>query len=170
MAADAAPDRVAVGSAADGMTLAQLLQASRRAAEWISDLPGGTVAYTGLNGAGFPIALFGASLAGRAFSPLNYRLPDADLRRLLARSAPAIGLCDGDMRDRLFGVDGVNLVPVADFLGKCLDVRADPVLGEPDNDIAVILFTSGTTSEPKAAILRHGNLADRKSTRLNSSH
>ncbi|MDB5714391.1 MAG: AMP-dependent synthetase [Sphingomonadales bacterium] len=158
MVADAAPDRVIIGSTKDGMTLAQLLQASRLAADWMSGLPGSTVVYTGLNGAGFPTALFGASFAGRAFSPLNYRLPDADLRKLLERSAPAIGLCDGDMQDRLIGIDGVSLMPVADFLGLCREGRADPVLPEPENQVAVVLFTSGTTSEPKAAILRHGNL------------
>ncbi len=158
MAADAAPDRVALGSGADAMTLGQLLQASRHAAEWMRDLPGSTVAYTGLNGAAFPVALFGASLAGRAFSPLNYRLADADLRKLLARSAPAIGLCDSDMHHRLFGVNDVTLTSIADFLENCRGAQGDPVLDEPENDIAVTLFTSGTTSEPKAAILRHHNL------------
>src|SRR3546814_20596436 len=31
-------------------------------------------------------------------------------------------------------------------------------LPEAENDIAVLLFTSGTTGEPKAAVLRHANL------------
>src|SRR5687768_17744913 len=38
-----------------------------------------------------------------------------------------------------------------------------------EDDVALVLHTSGTTSRPKIVRLTHRNL-DRKSTRLNSSH
>lgn len=159
MACEAAPDRVVIGSRTHGITLAALLDASRRAARWLSERSGTTLAYVGLNGPAMPIALFGASIAGKPFSPLNYRLPDIDLRKLLERSAPAVALCDADMRERLEGIDGIDLVTIDEFLAIALN--GDPVEAPEDTDqeIAVLLFTSGTTSEAKSAILRHGNLA-----------
>ena len=158
MAADEAPDRVIVGPRSGGLTLAELLDRSRRAGAWIAGLPGGTVTYAGLNGPDFPIALFGASLAGRRFTPLNYRLPDADLRKLLARSAPTTSICAPEMRARIGAVDGVTLFSKQEFDEIHGGASAPAYADAPDEDVAVVLFTSGTTSEPKAAILRHQNL------------
>lgn len=158
MAADADPDRVIVGARQGGMTLGQLLNASRRAARWLSAQAGASVTYAGLNDPGFAVAIFAASMAGRPFTPLNYRLPDADLRKLLARSAPTTTICDAGMVERLSGIEGVELVSVDAFAEIYSGQDDVPPLVDRDQDVAVILFTSGTTSEPKAAILRHRNL------------
>lgn len=159
MAAEAAPDRIAFGSRKAGVSFGELLGLSRQAAHRFATEAPRTVTFTGLNGLGVPVALFGASIAGCSFSPLNYRLADADLRKLLGRSAPAIALCDEDMALRVAGIDGVRTTHLETFLGECAACVMDRGLPAADNDVAVTLFTSGTTSEPKAAILRHRNLA-----------
>jgi fatty-acyl-CoA synthase len=162
IAAEAAPDRIAVGSRTAGLSMQGLLEASRRAADWIGRLQGRTVTYAGLNGPAFPMALFGASMAGRPLSPLNYRLPDQDLRRLVARSAPTTALFDADMITRVAGVADVECFTTVDFEALCHTAAPAQMLGPSRDagadDIAVVLFTSGTTSEPKAAILRHRHL------------
>ncbi|MDB5869870.1 MAG: long-chain fatty acid--CoA ligase [Polaromonas sp.] len=163
MAAEAAPERIAIGAQAGGsaraLSMGELLDAARRAAAWMNtDHPGRAVVYTGLNGPGFAIALFAASMAGRPFTPLNYRLPDADLRRLLERSAPALALCDADTTARLGGVAGTEVVAIENFIAASCAGPVPPAPPETEQDIAVVLFTSGTTSEPKAAILRHRHL------------
>jgi fatty-acyl-CoA synthase len=158
MACEADPDRVVIGSRASGITMAGLLAASRHAALWLCGRSGTTLAYVGLNGPAMPIALFGASLAGKPFSPLNYRLPDIDLRRLLERSAPAVVLCDADMHDRLQDIDGIDLVTIEAFLAATLAGEPVDAPEGSDQEVAVLMFTSGTTSEPKSAILRHSNL------------
>ncbi|MDB5430886.1 MAG: long-chain fatty acid--CoA ligase [Caulobacter sp.] len=158
MAAEAAPDRVIIGSRDGGMTMGGLLDASRRAAAWMASRPGKTVTYVGLNGPSFAVAIFGASMAGRPFTPLNYRLPDASLRKLLERSAPTTTICDAELMARLSGIEGVELISAEAFAQAYTAEGEPPVLDDADEDVAIILFTSGTTSEPKAAILRHGNL------------
>lgn len=158
MAAEADPDRVIIGSRADGMTMDGLLQSARRAAAWLASKPGDTVTYLGYNDPAFAVALFASSMAGRAFTPLNYRLPDADLRTLAARSAPAVAICNDGMTDRLGGVGGVHVIGLVEFSSIYRAASQADALPESDNEIAVTLFTSGTTSEPKAAVLRHHNL------------
>lgn len=158
MAAEAAPERIAFGSLDSGLTLAEVLRASRQAAARFVEQGPCNITYTGLNGPAFPIALFGASMAGSSFTPLNYRLADVELRKLVARSAPSIAICDDEVMPRIADVDRACAETVADFLKHCRRIADEPTLPETDNDIAVVLFTSGTTSEPKAAILRHANL------------
>src|SRR3546814_6522761 len=64
------------------------------------------------------------------------------------------------MLSRIAPVDGIELVARSDFEAEFIAGRppARIELPEAENDIAVLLFTSGTTGEPKAAVLRHANL------------
>ena len=110
MAAGGAGERIAVGSLENGVSYENLLGRSRAAAKWIKDLGVDRVVYVGLNTDVFPILMFGAAMAGKPFSPLNYRLADADLRRLLERTVPAVAVVEDDMVGRANGVAGVVII------------------------------------------------------------
>lgn len=158
MAAEAALERIAVGSLADGLSFSKLQACARAGASWLCQQPGETVVFIGLNGPALPLALFASGLADKPFAPLNYRLSDEDLRKLLSRTAPSVAIVDEDMLPRVQGVEGVTLISRRAFEQECYDhAREAPPFAEPD--IAVLLFTSGTTGEPKVAILRHRHLS-----------
>jgi fatty-acyl-CoA synthase len=160
MAAGAFPDRLALGRKAEGITFEELSARARAGAAFLTVKGEGGVVFLGLNGPALPTSVFAAGLLARPFAPLNYRLPDADLRRLLARTAPSVAVVDDDMLGRVAGVEGVVLVPRSAFEAACRDPALRESAHDPlDPDIAVLLFTSGTTGEPKAAVLRHANLA-----------
>lgn len=147
MARDAAPDRVAI--CGDGVTLtyAALHGAATVLAVRLAGMGPGPVCYLGENHPAAAVALFGAGMAGRPYVPLNYRLTGAEVDRLLDRAAPALVVGDapaGDWR-------------VQSREALCAACSAD-ALPEADEPVAVELFTSGTTGEPKAAVLRHANL------------
>lgn len=159
MMADAAPERLALGPRAAGLTYAEARRQAHWGAAFLCELGGENVAFVGLNGPGLPLALFAAGMLARPFAPLNYRLPDADLRKLVARTGPSAAIVDDDMVPRIGEVEGVTVVARSAFEAACRQPGDCPAsFPDADHDIAVLLFTSGTTGEPKAAILRHRNL------------
>ena len=160
MAAEALADRPALGAASASISYAELWARVRAAAAELARRTDGNVVHIGLNSPTVPLAIFASGLLGRPFAPLNYRLPDEDLRRLLARTAPATAVVDDDMLARVSGVLGVEIIPRSRFEAAALaGAGLAHDLPEVEPDIAVLLFTSGTTGEPKAAVLRHRHLA-----------
>jgi fatty-acyl-CoA synthase len=158
MAAEGAPDRIVLGPRDGGVSTAELLERARRAAVYFEKSGADVVGYFGLNSDVLPVALFGAALAGVPFSPINYRAPDEQLRGILGRVAGGLMIADDDEVERLQACGAADAVTKDEFVAAI----AEPVSGEhpfvdPD-EVGVLLFTSGTTSEPKAAVLRHRHL------------
>jgi fatty-acyl-CoA synthase len=158
MAAEGDPDRVVLGSHHGGITASDLLERCRRAAIYFEKSGAEVVGYFGLNEDTLPVALFGAALAGIPFAPLNYRAPDEQLRGILGRVAGGIMIADDQEVERLNGIGATNVLTKDEFAAAIAEpVTAEHPFVDPE-EIAVLLFTSGTTSEPKAAILRHRHL------------
>ncbi|HEX6237780.1 MAG TPA: AMP-binding protein [Acidimicrobiales bacterium] len=155
MAAAARGDDVAVEAAGERLTAGELLRYAWGAAEVIAG--GSALAYVGTNGIAFPISLFAAAAAGVPFSPLNYRLGEEQLHGLLGRLGEPVVVAQhptaGQLRARGHRVVDVDALCEAARRGTEVgDVPAD------GDGPAVLLFTSGTTSAPKAAVLRHRHL------------
>jgi acyl-CoA synthetase (AMP-forming)/AMP-acid ligase II len=153
-------ERVALGSRTDGLTMAELASRARRAGTVLADMPGERVALIDLNSEAVPIALFGATLAGKPFVPINYRLTDQQLRDLVVRTAPATVITGEGIAERLGAIPGIEVLERAAFLERVADpavAEADPYGGDPES-VAVLLYTSGTTGAPKAAALRNRHL------------
>ncbi len=160
IAADACPDRSALGSGEEGLDFDSYRARATSVAGWLLDQGKANTAFLGMNGTMLPVLLFACGLAGTTFIPLNYRLPDAELNKLVARSAPGVLIVDDEMLPRIAAVDGITLIARSDFEAEFIAGRTPEKLDLPEagNDIAVLLFTSGTTGDPKAAVLRHANL------------
>jgi acyl-CoA synthetase (AMP-forming)/AMP-acid ligase II len=159
MVAEGAPDRVVVGARAQGPNAAQLLAQARSAAARFQAADVEHIAFVDLNSEAFPIALFGAAMAGLPFAPVNYRLTDEQLGAVLRRLVPGLVVVGDDIVPRLGSVEGLQVLTRNELLDSTPTGGDDIDLPfvDPD-DIAILLFTSGTTGEPKAAVLRHRHL------------
>ena len=106
-----------------------------------------------------PICLFGASWAGLPFVPLNYRLTNQELNSLLERISPSIALMQPDTQERISNASKVHPVMRDDLIASNhTEIEISTDWNMDGEDTAILLFTSGTTGEPKAAVLRQRHL------------
>jgi acyl-CoA synthetase (AMP-forming)/AMP-acid ligase II len=153
MAASGMPDRAALGRRATGTTYSALLGKARSGAAVLRERNAEELVYLGSNGPAFPVALFAAAWAGIPLVPLNYRLSDEKLLALLAKHPKALVITDSAPLTEL------DTMSTAEWLASTEKPVAETAPWSDDPDaVAVLLYTSGTSAEPKAAILRHRHL------------
>lgn len=159
MAVSADPDRVAVVSETTRYTTAELNDLADAAAGVIGESGANSVAYVGMGGDMLPLLLFAAARAGRPFAPLNYRLSGPALRELIDRLPHPLVIVDKEYLDLIgeTGEVGAAQLDSDTFCARARTTAPDVQWPDPD-DVAVVLFTSGTTSRPKAVELSHNNL------------
>jgi acyl-CoA synthetase (AMP-forming)/AMP-acid ligase II len=159
MAATGMPERVgigrlqATGSDPAGLTYPALLDRARGGAALVAAHDAQELVYVGVNADDFAVALFAAAWAGVPLVPMNYRLSRDALERLLAHHPNALVVSD------LQPPTTAYVVTVAQWraAGAAAAGERSPWSDDPEA-VAVLLYTSGTTSEPKAAVLRHRHL------------
>lgn len=148
MAAEAMGDREAVKLNNDSITYSELNYMSKSVASLVKNNE--KIGFLSENNLLMPAALFGAAIAGVEFVPLNYRLSEEQLNIQLKRISPAILFTDQDIKCK--GIKTIGITTLA------LDNKAELDNYSDDEAVAVELFTSGTTGEPKSAVLKHKNL------------
>jgi acyl-CoA synthetase (AMP-forming)/AMP-acid ligase II len=157
MAASSNPDRTAIVSGEMRLTTGELNALADGGAGVVAASGASHVAYVGTGGAMLPLLVFSSARAGVAFTPLNYRLSADGLRELIDRLPQPLVVADVEYRDVVDGA-GKQVIEPNDFVASAR--TADPAAEFPDpDDVAVVLFTSGTTSKPKAVELTHNNLS-----------
>ncbi len=132
--------------------------------------PGDRVAIVMASNWYFVVAYLAVVGAGAVAIPLNPQAPPAELDGELAAVRPRFAFV-GPTAQQSFGTlnrtnlgiakvicpEGVSLPNAVAFEDLLLHPTATTVPRKPD-DLAVMMFTSGTAGAPKAAMLSHGNL------------
>lgn len=170
------PEAVAFQSP-DGkrMTFGDLDRATARAANALIGLgvkPGDRVAVQVEKSLGAVLLYLGAIRAGGVFLPLNTAYTPAEVGYFVGDAEPRVFFCDpakrDGLKDALAGVERVETAgskgdgTLAALLDDADDV--DPGVERGPDDLAGILYTSGTTGRSKGAMLSHENLASNART------
>ncbi len=154
-------DRTAFTNADDGtsITYQELFEKSGKAAKIAQQTGSDHFAIRDINSLAMPISLFGSGWAGLPFVPLNYRLTGSEIDALLARITPTYLVAEDEHAGSFSGRESVQSVSRSGFLENLITdaEHAEAWSMDPD-EVAVLLFTSGTTGEPKAAVLRHKHM------------
>lgn len=156
--------RVAVQAGGTRLSLADLDRLSRRVAAGLLDSglgPGDVVAHQMPNWWQTVVVSWGVLRAGCVLAPITPTLREREVRFILERTGAAEVFVPGEFR----GVDHVTLVESTGFSGRVHVVpedglpvdnagpSSDSALPSTDaSDPAVVLFTSGTTSDPKGVV------------------
>ncbi|HEY6415056.1 MAG TPA: AMP-binding protein, partial [Acidimicrobiales bacterium] len=121
--------------------------------------PGDRVAIVAANNRSFVAAYLGVLGVGGVAVPLNPLSPPPELDRELSMVGARVALVD-DTGGSAFGGEAatgradLDVVEIGDLAGR----DPAPLVERADDDLAVLLFTSGTAGLPRAAMLTHGNL------------
>lgn len=159
-----APDRPAVRDSAGGWTYRQLAEFSSAFAEWLRNkgLRRGDRLVVQLPSTRELVAMwFGASRRGVVFVPLNPAMKPFHLASVLDNAEPALVIGTQSAIEDLRGVTSAPVHALPDVWSE-VD-GGEPVCAADDDqvrpeDIAVLIYTSGSTAAPKAVIGPHAQV------------
>jgi fatty-acyl-CoA synthase len=173
--ATAGPHRRALTFEGATLTYGQLQDRVDRLAGSLRDggiCHGDRVGFLGFNQPAFFETLFAASRLGAIFVPLNFRLTGPELAFIIGDAGVHTLVVDDDHRPVIDSV--LTDLPCRRYLAVSpgpapegpwepySEPFSHPPLQQPEpidaDEVAVIMYTSGTTGRPKGAMLTHGNI------------
>jgi fatty-acyl-CoA synthase len=159
-----APDAAAIRFEGAVISYGELARLSARAARLLGEdlglAAGERIAYLGVNLPEQLILTFAAARAGLVMVPLNWRLAAPELAAILAAAEPALLIVEAGFADRVPAILPRPSRCRVLAIGEAMAGTAGPApdRGGPGSAL-LIVYTSGTTGEPKGTVLTQAAVA-----------
>lgn len=152
------------------LEFAQLIERTAEGLAAAGLTPGARVAYMGLPGAGFLISELATQQVGGVWLGINPRYTEAEIAYVLGDARPTLLVVETMVGEEMVGraraaaqrVDPAPTFQLVDHLAEIADVPHG--LFKPrqplPHEVALIVYTSGTTGEPKGACLTHNGIVE----------
>jgi acyl-CoA synthetase (AMP-forming)/AMP-acid ligase II len=153
------PDADALIEGETVLTHAQAAAAAGRVARRLQARgvrPRDRIAFALPNGWRYAVAYYGAQLAGATAVLVNTRFAPPEIEYVLADSGASFVVVDAGLAPRV--PPACPHWDVEELVAPGPRATDGPGLAAAGTDVANILYTSGTTGEPKGAMQTHGNL------------
>ncbi len=161
--ADRTPDAVAVVSPGIAWTYRELDERANRLARQLVRAGQGPESIVGLalpRDANLVVGMLGILKAGAAYLPIDPRYPSARLDFVLADARPGIVLTDTRTADVLPPNDARSLLLDRLDLTEGDGSRPDAPRSFGPDSLAYVMYTSGSTGNPKGVAIHHANLVN----------
>lgn len=147
------------------LTYTEALRKIEAVARWLHAQgikKGDKVAVTGKNSPEWAVAYLGILFSGATVVPIDYQLKQEEIELLLRTADVTILFVDEEKHERFIQQAGKlrSIISLKAGVGTYIyDLDGTEAEIEPatENDLAAILFTSGTTGNPKGVMLTHKN-------------
>ncbi|MEP2715036.1 class I adenylate-forming enzyme family protein [Pseudophaeobacter sp.] len=143
-------------------TYCDLAAASVELAQLIAQagvVPGDRVMVLAENCCAVVAALMATSQCGAVAVPVNARMSASEVDRILEHARPAVVLISTQLAGGAQAhATRLAAIPITGSFGAMHMARPSPSSGDAPKEVAVLLYTTGTTGAPKGVMLTHGNL------------
>ena len=161
------PDKEALVYEDQRFTYAELRHRALKAAQVLSDngiRPGDAVGIMTVNVPGFVFAAFGAWYLGATVVPVNHKFQPPEVKYTIEHSGAKLGIVSTELAEvARAGAPDITWLETEPSAPGSFDVQLDAATeADPgdftDEQVAQILYTSGTTSSPKGCVHSHRNI------------